>query len=96
MIVTKMAFINIQTLRQTISKSLQFTLHYADANALQTLCKLFPNALQTPFKRFPNPFKAFQTFSKPFTNAVSRHLKHHLAQIVMFDKTRFPMEGQKC
>ena len=72
-----MAFINIQTLRQTISNSLQFTLHNADANALQTLCKLFPNALQTPFKRFRNPLKAlsnvmqtpskpFQTLSKPF------------------------------
>ena len=76
MIVTKMAFISIQTLGQTISNSLQ-TLRQADANALQTLCKLFSNALQTPFKQFRNPFKTlsnviqtpskpFQTLSKPF------------------------------
>ena len=78
MIVTKVAFISIQTLRQTISNSLQ-TLCEADANALQTLCKLFPNALQTPFKLFRNPFKMlsnviqtpskpFQTLSNPFKN----------------------------
>ena len=69
MIVTKMAFISIQTLWETISNSLQ-TLCKADANALQTLCKLFPNALQTPFKRFRNPLKmlsnVIQTPSKPF------------------------------
>ena len=83
MIVTKMAFISIQTHRQTISNSLQ-TLHKAD----QTLCKLFSNALQTSFKLLRNLFKcyansfqtlsnafqtllkAFQTFSKPFANAL--------------------------
>ena len=69
MIVTKMAFISIQTLGQMISNSLQM-LCQADANALQTLCKLFSNALQTPFKRFRNPFKTLlnviQTPSKPF------------------------------
>ena len=76
MIVTKMAFISIQTLWETISNSLQ-TLCKADANALQTLCKLFSNALQTPFNRFRNPSKMlsnvmqtpsklFQTLSKPF------------------------------
>ena len=37
--------------------------------------------------------KAIQTFSKPSANAVSGHLKRHLAQIEMFNKMHFPMEG---
>ena len=119
MIVTKIAFISIQTVGQTISNSLQ-TLRKADANALQTLSnsfqtlyKLLSNGLETPLKRFqtlckllPNPFKRFpnpfknvsnflQTLCKPFANTVQGRLKRRLAQIAMFDKTCFPMEGHK-
>jgi len=109
-IITKTAFISIQTLRQTISNSLQ-TLCKAHAHALQTICKLFSNALQTPLKRFqtlwkllPNPFKCFtipfksisnffQTLCKRLANAIWGCLKHPLAQIEMFNKMCFPMEG---
>ena len=75
MIVTKMAFISIQTVGQTISNSLQ-TLRKADANALQTLSnsfqtlyKLLSNGLETPLRCFqtlckllPNPFKNVSNF----------------------------------
>lgn len=70
-IITKMAFISIQTLRQTISNSLQ-TLRKAHAHALQTLCKLFSNPLQTLFKRFTN---SFQKVYKLLSNALQTPLK---------------------
>ena len=72
MIVTKMAFISIQTLRQTISNSLQ-TPHKADqtlckpfANSFQTLYKLLSNGLETPLNVMQTPSKPFQMLSKPF------------------------------
>ena len=107
MIVTKMAFyISIQTHRQTISNSLQ-TLHKADqtlcklfSNALQTsfkllrnLFKCYANSFQTLSNAFQTLLKAFQTFSKRFANALQTPRKRRLAQIAMFDKTCFPMEG---
>ena len=102
-ILTKMAFIGIQTLSkrfQTLCKPFakpRQTLCKPFANSFQTLYKLLVNALQTPFKRLTNSFQtlsnALQTLGKCLANTVSWRLKRRLAQIEMFDKTCFPMEG---
>ena len=109
MIVTKMAFISIQTLGQTISNSANVKPSRCKRSAhplqtLQTLYKLLSNGLETPLKRFqtlykllPNPFKSvsnfFQTLCKRFANPSQMPRKRRLAQIAMFNKMCFPMEG---